>query len=147
VTRTIALSAVTLLAVSAIGIGTAAATSASNRPKRPAAEHVPTSVHRAHLVRRDDVFSNNRESRTVTGKQARRLVRAFDAMKTQPTTYVHCDLAGGPVEIVTFHAARHTWVVKEMACSNIVVTRDGTSLPTLLPNAAWDRAVHHDLGH
>jgi hypothetical protein len=146
VTRTIALTAVAVLAVSAIGTGTAAATSAGHRPKRPAAEHVPLSVHRAHLVRRDDVFGSRRESRIVTGKQATRLVRAFDAMKTQPTNYVHCDIAGGPVEIVTFHTAKHTWAVKEMACSNIIVTRDGTSLPTLLPNAAWDRAVHHDLG-
>lgn len=164
--RTIALSAVAVMAMSGIGVGIAAAapTSASShsravaqarepvgasghRPKRPASEHVPTSLHHVHLVRRDRPVGHATKNRTVTGKQATRLVRSFDAMKTQPKNYFHCDVAGGPEDIVTFRTAKHTWVVKESICTNVVVTRDGKPLPTLLANVGWEKAVAHDLGH
>jgi hypothetical protein len=117
----------------------------AQRPKRPAAEHVPLSVHRVHIVRRNELQPTPAKTVTVTGKPATRLVRAFDAMKTQPTTYVHCNIAGGPEDVVTFRGVKHTWVVKEAACTNIVVTRDGKSLPTLLANTAWNHAIAHDL--
>lgn len=144
---TVVLSAVTMLAAGAIGVGTAAAATAGHHPKRPPAEHVPLSLHRAHLTEHHIDFGHRSKSRTVTGKQAKRLIRAFDRMTTQPTDYIHCEIAGGPVEIVTFRTARHTWVVREGVCTNIIVTRDGKALPTLLANAAWDNAIRHDLGH
>jgi hypothetical protein len=118
----------------------------NNRPKRPRSEHVPFSVHRVRLARSDKPFNKKSEHQIVTGKQATRLVRAFDAMKTQPTTYVRCDLVGGPLTTVTFRTAKHTWVVSESACTNILVTRDGKRLPTLIANPSWDKAIQHDLG-
>jgi hypothetical protein len=118
----------------------------NGRPKRPGSEHVPFSVHRVRLVRTDKPFSQKVERRTVTGKQAARLVHSFDAMKTELTTYVRCDIVGGPVTRLTFRTAKHTWVVKESACTNILVTRDGKRLPTLIANSSWDKAIQHDLG-
>ena len=115
------------------------------RHKRPATEHVPLSVHRVHLVRRVEPGGSVVASRTVTGKRATQLVRAFDTMKTEPTDYLRCDIAGGPEDIVTFRTAKHRWVVKESACTNVVVTRDGTALPTLIANDAWDKALSKDL--
>jgi hypothetical protein len=124
-----------------------APTRSGGRPKRPRSEHVPLSLRRAHLALRDEPFDHNRKSLTVTGKQAARLVRAFDSMKTVPRHYFTCDIAGGPQTIVTFRTAAHTWVVKQSACTNVVVTRDGKKLPTLIANGAWDKAIAHDLGH
>jgi hypothetical protein len=124
----------------------APAPNGNKRPKRPGSEHVPFSVHRVRLARSDKPFNKKTERRTVTGKQAARLVRSFDAMKTQPETYLRCDLVGGPLTTVTFRTAKHTWVVSESACTNILVKRDGKRLPTLMANPSWDKAVQHDLG-
>jgi hypothetical protein len=124
----------------------APALASGGRPKRPASEHVPLSLRRAHLAWRDEPFTHNRKSLTISGKKAARLIRAFDSMKTVPRHYFQCDIAGGPETIVTFRTAAHTWVVKESACTNVVVTRDGKKLPTLIADAGWDKAVAHDLG-
>ncbi len=124
----------------------APATGSAHNPKRPPTEHIPLSIHRVQLVRRNLTGPPDRRKVTVTGQAATRLVRTFDAMKRQPRHYVHCLLVGGPETIVTFRSAAHTWVVTESACTNIVVTRDGKPLPTLLPGMAWERAVGHDLG-
>jgi hypothetical protein len=118
-----------------------------HRPKKPARERIPASVHKVRLVRRNEPYTTNAASATVTGKQARTLVRAFNRMKTEPTDTMHCDLAGGPEELITFRTARHTWRVQEAACTNVMVRRDGKDLPTLISNATWDKAVAHDLGH
>jgi hypothetical protein len=118
----------------------------NNRPKRPASEHVPRSLHRAQLTLRKEPFGKVMKRLTVDGKQATRLVRAFDAMKTLPRNAIRCMIAGGPQDVVTFRTAAHTWRVKESACTDVVVTHDGKRLPTLIPSAAWEKAIKHDLG-
>jgi len=124
----------------------APATGSAHHPKRPAAEHVPLSVHHVKLVRRNLTGPPDRRTVTVTGRAATRLVRTFDAMTRLPRHSAHCNVVGGPETIATFRSAAHTWVASESACTDVVVTRDGKPLPTLLPSTAWERAVEHDLG-
>jgi hypothetical protein len=118
----------------------------SKRPRKPASEVVPHSVHKARLARREVPYTKDAAYKTVTGKRAKALVAAFDRMKTEPTNSVHCDIAGGPEVLVTFRTAKHKWLVRQAACTDIVVTRDGKSLPTLISDTAWEHAVSHDLG-
>ena len=124
----------------------APATGSGHHPKRPPTEHIPLSVHRVQLVRRNLTGPPDRRTVTVTGRAATRLVRTFDAMTRLPRHSAHCNVVGGPETIATFRSAAHTWVASESACTDVVVTRDGKPLPTLLPSTAWERAVEHDLG-
>jgi hypothetical protein len=118
----------------------------SKHPKRPAAEHVPTSLRKVHLARRNEPFGAVKKRRTVTGKRAAALVKSFDALRVEPRNAIHCNVAGGPEDIATFRTHSHTWVATESACSNIVVTRDGKDLPTLVGSKAWEKAEKHYLG-
>jgi hypothetical protein len=133
------------ISVGAVAASPAAGTTAASRPHRPVVEHVPLSVHHVRVVRRDRTGVSMTKQHTLNRKQARRLARAFDAMKTEPRGTVHCDIAGGPVTTVTFRTSAHIWRVREAACTNIVVTRDGKRLPTLLSNHRWEKALAHDL--
>jgi hypothetical protein len=63
----------------------------------------------------------------------------------QPPHAVTCDVAGGPVETVSFRTPHHHWVAKESTCSGIQVTRDHKLLPTLVPSARWGRLVRRDV--
>lgn len=116
-------------------------------PKRPKAEHVPDSVSHAKLHYSVFGTAANNETVTESGRKARRLVHEFDRLKVEPKDTVHCDLAGGPTTTVTFRDKAHTWVAREAACTDVMVTRDGKALPTLLPSTAWEKTVARDLGH
>jgi hypothetical protein len=109
-------------------------------------EHVPTSLRKARLTYRSEPYKPVSRRRTVTHLKAKELVTAFDQLKRQPKNYVTCDVAGGPTEAVRFHTAAHTWIATQSACSEVQVTRDGKTLPTLLPSKRWARLVHQDLG-
>jgi hypothetical protein len=142
------------IAVLAGSTAAAAAPSYSVARARPAAEHVPASVHTVKLRYETTTLTSPTSSTgsgkgaTVHGKKAARLVRLFDALKPVPAGTVHCDLAGGPETTVTFHGRKHTWVTSEAGCSTggIAVARDGRSLPTLQPSKKWRTTVNHDLG-
>jgi hypothetical protein len=82
----------------------------------------------------------------VKGTAATRLITLFDELKLEPKDTVHCDIAGGPMTVVTFRGLHHTWKATQGACTNVQVTRDGKPLPTLLPNQAWATAVRKQLG-
>jgi hypothetical protein len=114
---------------------------------RPVTEHVPSSLHNVTIHYEVVAEPSSAKTVTVTEAQAAVLVRLFNHLRVQPRSYVHCDLVGGPTYTVTFTGAHHTWTADEAACSNIEVRRDGTSLPTLLPSPAYDRAVRQDLKH
>lgn len=120
---------------------------ASHHPKRPASEYVPTTLRTVHLARRDQPGDAITKRRTVTGGSAAALVKDFDALPVVPRGAVHCNVAGGPQDIVRFRTKSHTWVATESACTNVVVTRDGHRLPTLIGSKAWEHDVHHYLGH
>jgi hypothetical protein len=81
----------------------------------------------------------------VRGTAARHLITLFDALKLEPKDTVHCDIAGGPMTIVSFRGLHHTWKATQGACTNVQVTRDGKPLPTLLPSQAWANAVQKQL--
>lgn len=131
------------LAISA-GIGTASATAST----RPAAEHVPSAIQNARIADTSTYGSPGSPDKVVAlhGAKAQELVRLFDALKLEPADTVHCMIAGGPQTTVTFHGTNHTWVATQGACTNIVVTRDGKSLPTLLPSKQWTATINRDLG-
>jgi hypothetical protein len=137
-TTATALVAIGLMTVSA-GVAAASARTAT----RPAAEHVPVSIHKAEVLY--DGGSGAASAHLVKGARATRLITLFDALKREPLRTIHCDIAGGPMTIVTFQGANHVWKATEGACTNVVVTRDGKPLPTLLPSRAWAAAVHDDL--
>jgi hypothetical protein len=121
-----------------------AAAFATMRPKQ---EHVPQSVHKADLTYRSEPTSPVSRRRTVTGNQATDLVKDFDALKRQPPHAVHCDVAGGPEQTVTFATSKHTWVATQSACTNVMVTRDGKALPTLIASQKWSNDLQRYLGN
>jgi hypothetical protein len=115
------------------------------RTIRPSREHVPGSVHQARLSYRKEPFQPVSKRNTVTGHAAHSLVKAFNALAVEPPSRLQCQIAGGPSDSVTFRTKSHTWVAKESACSNVVVSRDGKALPTLIGSAKWERLVHRYL--
>jgi hypothetical protein len=151
VRRTLVLSAV--LTVGVLGIPSTGVAASSTGPghqraatTRPRQEHVPRTLHKAHLALRKEPGGRVTKRRTVTGKRGAALVKDFDALKRQPRGYAHCEIVGGPQDTVTFRTAKHTWVATESTCTNVVVSRDGNRLPTLLPGKKWSKAVQHYLG-
>lgn len=113
---------------------------------RPAAEHVPASVHKANVSYRKDPSAPPSKHRTVHGAKAHALVHSFNHLKREPNKYVTCDIAGGPIDMVVFRTAEHVWRVQQSPCSEVQVTRDNTSLPTLISNQKWSTAVAAALG-
>jgi hypothetical protein len=103
-------------------------------------------LHRSETWSSSGSSGGSGAAATERGAKAQRLVDLFNQLKREPRNYVHCDAVGGPTTVVTFHGVRHVWVAKQSTCTNIVVTRDGRSLPTLLPSKAWTRTVNADLG-
>jgi hypothetical protein len=112
---------------------------------RPSRERVPGSVHHARLTYRKEPFQPVSKRNTVSGRTAASLVKAFNALTVEPASRLQCLIAGGPSDSVTFRTTSHTWVAKESACSNVVVSRDGKLLPTLIGSAKWERLVHRYL--
>jgi hypothetical protein len=86
-------------------------------------------------------------ARLVRGAGATRLITLFNALTPEPRNTIHCDIAGGPTTIVSFQGAHHLWKATESACTDVQVTRDGNSLPTLLPSRAWRNTVSKYLGN
>ncbi|HTW21251.1 MAG TPA: hypothetical protein VME70_13685 [Mycobacteriales bacterium] len=118
----------------------------SDNHKRPATEFVPAAAQHATIVRSDPTDGAKPVTVRLGAKQASRLAKIFDRLRTQPLDTVHCNVAGGPQTAVTFRTTQHKWVAREGACTNVVVHRDGKRLPTLLPSATWERVVKHLLG-
>jgi hypothetical protein len=112
---------------------------------RPNREHVPTSLRTVQLAKRNQLTGPITRRRTVTGPQAAALVTAFNSLAVVPRDAVHCNVVGGPQTIVRFRSKSHRWVATESACTNVVVSRDGKALPTLIGNAKWERLVRRDL--
>ena len=132
-----------LIGAAAVGSGLAVVSPAA---AAPGAEHIPTSVSHARIDYTDAQDASHNQHVRLHGKRAQHLVTLFDELKREPRNTVHCDAIGGPTTTVTFHGPNHTWVAKQATCTNIVVTRDGKSLRTLLPSKAWTKAVNSDLG-
>lgn len=148
-----ALAVAVLIGAGCVGasVTSVAMAAATHHRARPAAEHVSGAVHRVTLRYIIETTSpaesrGQGRTRTVSGTKATRLVKLFNALKREPKGYLHCALAGGPQTTVTFHGPHHTWVAKESACTNVLVSRDGKSLPTLLPSKTWTKTVNADLG-
>ncbi|HEX3824482.1 MAG TPA: hypothetical protein VHV79_08455 [Mycobacteriales bacterium] len=112
---------------------------------RPTREHVPTSLRTVELARRNQLAGPITRRRTVTGHSAAKLVETFDSLALVPRDAVHCNVAGGPQTIVRFRTKSHRWDATESACTNVVVTRDGKPLPTLIGSAKWERLVQREL--
>jgi hypothetical protein len=113
---------------------------------RSLTEHVPHTVKSAYLAHRNEPTKRPTRHRTVTGHPASTLAIAFDALRAEPRDTVQCDIAGGPSDTVTFRTAKHTWVARQSACTEVVVTRDGNSLPTLIATTKWEHDLEHYLG-
>jgi hypothetical protein len=112
---------------------------------RPRAEHVPATVHTVRLAHRASPAKPWTHRRTVSGKRAHALVKAFNHLKVEPPHYIHCQAAGGPEDRVVFAAAKHSWVATQAPCTNLQVRRDGKTLPALLTPKRWTRAVQAGL--
>jgi hypothetical protein len=136
-----------LVAIAAAAFASAGSVdaTAATTPPRPATEHVPLSVDQVRLSYSDRGNPGSDRRTTVRGKKASELAKLFDSLKREPRGTVHCDIAGAPETTVTFRSAKHVWV-RQAACTNVTVTRDGKSLPTLLPTKKWDAVVNADLG-
>jgi hypothetical protein len=137
----------TVTAIAAAGLLTTVGVAAASASavSRPAAEHVPMSIHKAEVMYESG--SGAASAHEVRGAAATRLIRLFDALKPEPRNTIHCDIAGGPTTIVSFQGAHHLWKATESACTDVQVIRDGKGLPTLLPSKAWTTAVSNDLGN
>jgi hypothetical protein len=120
---------------------------AGNAATRPHREHLPRSVAKAtvgyHVLGQPSKNKSVKLGRT----RLHRLARDFNRLKVEPRGTIHCDIAGGPMTTVVFRTAHHKWVATQAACTNVMVTRDGKSLPTLLPSTAWSKALARDLRH
>ena len=145
-----AIATTTALGASLVAAAGAQATTAHGTA-RPVTEHVPYAVHRVHLLYSSQTAApgtsrGHGTAATVHGAKATQLVDLFNALKREPRGTIHCQIAGGPQTTVTFYGPHHTWRATQGACTNIVVTRDGKALPTLLPTKAWTTTVNSDLG-
>lgn len=130
---------------------TAASYAGTHRPHpatrpRPAAEHVPATVDKANVSYRQSPAAPPSKHRTVHGAKARALVHSFNHLAREPKNYVTCDIAGGPIEMVVFRTTKHVWRVQQSPCSEVQVTRDNGSLPTLISDPKWSKAVAAALG-
>jgi hypothetical protein len=137
----------TAMLVAALMLTSAGAASgaAAARSARPKTEHVPLPVSKVTIHYTDVATPKQAKTAKLTTAQKRALTHDFDALHREPAGTVHCDLAGGPVDTIAFVGKHHTWVVKQAACTNVQVTRDGKNLPTLLPTSKWSKAIQHDL--
>jgi hypothetical protein len=115
------------------------------RAARPKTEHVPLPVSKVSIHYTAVTTPKQSKAVKLTTAQKKALTHDFDALHREPAGTVHCQIAGGPVDTVTFVGKHHTWVARQAACTNVQVTRDGKTLPTLLPSSKWSKAIKHDL--
>lgn len=119
----------------------------SAREARPAAENVPTSVNDVRIAFRDTSDASQNKTVVLHGPRGQHLIALFDALKPEPPGTVHCDAMSTSSTYVTFRGAVHTWVAHEAICTDLTVTRDGKSLPTLVESNKWNAALTHYIGH
>lgn len=115
------------------------------QPKRRPNEHVPLSVRTVKLLRLKDFPSRVVKSRTINGRRAATLVRDFDALVVRPPGEMSCPAGTHETEAV-FRSQGHTWRASYPSCDAVSVTRGGHQLPDLVPDRAFTRALHRDLG-
>lgn len=126
---------------------TGAAAHSAARSARPAAEHVPASVHHVRIAYRDTQDANQNRTVDLHGRHAHHLVRLFNELEREPKNTVHCLVASTASTRVIFRNSDHRWIASEAICTNLTVTRDGKQLPTLIESDAWNNALTHYLGH
>jgi hypothetical protein len=145
----VAMAVSVLLGTAGVALASTDAPAQARTAPRPAVEHVPTSLHNAQLSYTTTSVYPTEPGKVVDvhGAKASRLITLFNALKREPADTIHCDIAGGPQTTVRFRGAKHTWVATEGACTNVLVTRDGKALPTLLPSTQWSNTVSRDLGN
>ncbi|MBV9486814.1 MAG: hypothetical protein JO246_12235 [Frankiaceae bacterium] len=113
---------------------------------RPRAEQVPASLRKARVADRKDPTRAWAHRRTVSGRKAADLVKSFNHLDVEPPNSLICNAAGGPEQKVVFTTSAHRWLVIQAPCSEVQVQRDGKSLPTLLSDKAWAKALEAALG-
>lgn len=136
---------VAVLAGSAVAL-TAPALAAA-RSARPAAETVPLSVDHVRILYRDSANPDKNETVRLHGKRADHMIELFDALAREPKDAAHCLAMGTASTSVVFKGSAHKWVTSQAICTGVGVSRDGKSMPTLVPNDAWDKALTRHLGH
>jgi hypothetical protein len=111
------------------------------QPIRHRNEHVPGSLRTVTVARIDATDNSVIKQRTITGSQARILVRDFDALRREPPEGARSCPLQLTARRSTFAAAGHTWQVEDEFCGVDSVTRDGHDLPDLVPDNAFTRAL------
>jgi hypothetical protein len=112
------------------------------QPIRHRNEHVPGSLRTVTVARIDATDNSVIKQRTITGSQARILVRDFDALRREPPEGARSCPLQLTARRSTFAAAGHTWQVEDEFCGVDSVTRDGHDLPDLVPDNAFTRALN-----
>jgi hypothetical protein len=111
------------------------------QPIRHRDELVPRSLRTVTAAKINDNDDSVMKQRTVTGSPARILVRDFDALRREPPEGAgSCPLQFSDRR-ATFVADGHTWQVEDAFCGVDSVTRDGHSLPDLVPDKAFSHAL------
>lgn len=120
---------------------------AMTQPTRPAAEHVPTTGVSA-VVAWSIAEHGTPALKNLTGSDAAKLAREFDAMKVSVLSWHSCPFEVATSQItVTFDADGHSWRVIATNCAPYSVTRDGQALPGLTPSKAFMTDLTHWAGH
>lgn len=145
--RSLAIVTAAALASGALAGGSAALAATSRQSAHPASEHIPATVDYVRIAYRDS--ANEAQNRTIVlrGNRADRLIGVFNGLDREPRNSVHCLAMGTASTTVTFKGPRHKWAATQMICTNLTVTRDGESKPTLVPTAEWNKLLRHYLGH
>ncbi len=157
--RTYEVSAAPLAAVAQVYVGVAAIGPRTSgiaayaltlaQPPRPVSESVPLEGVRV-VIGWSLAPGGTPVRKPLTGAEAVRLARDFDALRVSTKGAVPCPLiaegAGNDVTL-TFSAGGHIWVADIQLCPNITVTRDGRRLPALDYGQPFLRDVRSYTGH
>ena len=135
------------LVAGGVGAAVAAPAQTAARGARPAAEHVPAAVDFVRIAYRDTQDASQNRTINLHGQRADEMIDLFNALKREPKDTAHCLAFGTASTRVVFRGTNHKWVATEAICTNLTVTRDGKSLPTLIESKAWNDALTHYLGH
>jgi hypothetical protein len=111
------------------------------QPVRHRREVVPRSLRTVTVATVDVTDHSVSKQRTVTGRQARTLVRELDALRVEPPEGPRSCPLQLTANRATFVTHGHTWRVLDEVCGVDSVTRDHRRLPDLVP----DKAFTHDL--
>jgi hypothetical protein len=111
------------------------------QPRRPTAEHVPLSVRTVRLVKLKGFPARVVKRKTVHGKAVATLVSDFDALRVSPPGESSCPADTGRFIRAIFRAYGHSWRAGYPSCASVSVTRDGDTLPELVPDQAFTHAL------